>query len=114
MLRTAAWLTFTVIVVVTLASPEYRPTTVLAHDLEHALAFALLGSLFGLAYPGNRLGVALGAAPVIAVLEALQLWMPGRHARLEDLVVNLLAFWIALAAINLGRAVAARNEATSP
>lgn len=113
MLRTAAWVTFAAIVVVTLASPVYRPTTMLAHDLEHALAFLLLGLLFALAYPGHRVSVALAAVPVIGALEALQLWMPGRHARLEDFVVNLVALWIALAIANLGRAAAARNEATT-
>jgi len=100
--RAAAWLGFIAIAFVTLGSPEYRPTTTLAHDSEHALAFALLGLLFGLGYPSQRLRTLLGAVPVIGVLELMQLWMPERHARLEDFVVNLVTFWIAFGIVSLG------------
>ena len=103
--RAAAWLVFVVVVFVTLGSPQYRPTTELAHDVEHALAFAVLGLLFGLGYAGNRLTIVLGAVPVISLLEILQLWMPGRHARLEDFVVNLVTFWVAFAAAYIALAV---------
>jgi VanZ family protein len=103
--RAAAWLVFVAVVFVTLGSPQYRPTTELAHDVEHALAFAVLGLLFGLGYAGNRLTIVLGAVPVIGLLEILQLWMPGRHARLEDFVVNLVTFWVAFAAVCLALAV---------
>jgi len=105
MFRAAAWTAFVATVFVTLASPEFRPTTKLAHDLEHALAFALLGLLFGLGYPAHRLSIVLGAVPVIGFLEALQLWMPGRHARLEDFVVNLVTFWVAFAVVSVGLAL---------
>ncbi len=103
--RAAAWLVFVAVVFVTLGSPQYRPTTELAHDVEHALAFAVLGLLFGLGYAGNRLSILLGAVPVIGLLEILQLWMPGRHARVEDFVVNLITFWVAFAAVCLALAV---------
>jgi VanZ family protein len=105
MLRAAAWIAFMATAFVTLASPEYRPTTALAHDVEHALAFALLGLLFGLGYPAYRLSIVLGAAPVIGVLEALQLLKPERHARLEDFIVNLATFWIVFAVTSAGFAL---------
>jgi VanZ family protein len=101
LIRAAAWLVFVAVVFVTLGSPQYRPTTDFAHDVEHALAFLALGLLFGLGYASNRLTVILGAVPVIGVLEVLQLWMPGRHARMEDFVVNLVTFWAAFAATAL-------------
>lgn len=103
--RAAAWLVFVAVVFVTLGSPQYRPTTELAHDVEHALAFAVLGLLFGLGYAGNRLTIVLGAVPVIGLLEILQLWMPGRHARAEDFVVNLVTFWAAFTAACIALAV---------
>jgi len=37
------------------------------------------------------------AVVLIGVLEMLQLWMPGRHARLEDFVVDALAACVGLA-----------------
>jgi len=103
--RAAAWLTVIAIMFVTLGSPDYRPTTAMAHDLEHALAFATVGMMFALAYPDHRLGVVLAAIPAIGVLEAMQLWVPGRHARLEDFVVNLATFWTAFAAVSLALAL---------
>ena len=44
----------------------------------------------------------LAAAPAIGALELLQLWVPGRHARLEDFVVNLVTFWVAFAVVSAG------------
>jgi VanZ family protein len=64
---------------------------------EHALAFVLLGLAFGLAYTGNRWLTAAIAVGLTGVLELLQLWMPGRHARLEDFMVDALAVCIGLA-----------------
>jgi VanZ family protein len=105
LIRAAAWLVFVAVVFVTLGAPQYRPTTELGHDAEHALAFVVLGLLFGLGYASNRLTVSVGAIPVIGLLEILQLWMPGRHARLEDFVVNLVTFWAAFAAVCLALAI---------
>lgn len=91
--RLASWLAFAAIAIVTLDSPEYRPTTMLPHDAEHALAFITAGLLFGLGYPAHRRAVVLGAVPVIGLLEISQMWADGRHARVEDFVVNLTTFW---------------------
>lgn len=96
--RAAAWLVLLAIIFVTLGSPDYRPTTSLGHDTEHALAFILLGLLFGIGYAKWRLVIVLGAVPAVGLLEALQLWAPGRHARLEDFAVNLVTFWVAFVA----------------
>ena len=50
---------------------------------------------------------------MIGVLELLQLWAPGRHARLEDFVVDALAACAGLAVAagaGLGDAAAACDE----
>src|SRR6201989_2053193 len=90
-LRIIAWLLTAAVTFATLGPPSYRPHSALGQDGEHALAFVLVGLAFGLAYPRQRLLTAGIAVVLIGVLEMLQLWMPGRHARLEDFVVDALA-----------------------
>ncbi len=90
-LRIIAWLLTAAVTFATLGPPRLRPHSELGQDGEHALAFVLVGLAFGLAYPRHRLLTAGIAVVLIGVLEMLQLWMPGRHARWEDFVVDALA-----------------------
>jgi VanZ family protein len=90
-LRIIAWLLTAAVTFATLGPPWLRPHSDLGQDGEHALAFVLVGLAFGLAYPPRRLLTTAMAVVLIGVLELLQLWMPGRHARLEDFVVDALA-----------------------
>jgi hypothetical protein len=89
--RVFAWLLAADIVFVTLAPIGYRPNSGLNKDAEHLLALLLVGLVFGLAYPRHR-PIAAGVSVVaLAVLETLQLVVPGRDARLEDFAVKALA-----------------------
>jgi VanZ family protein len=90
-LRIIAWLLTAAVTFATLGPARLRPHSDLGQDGEHALAFILVGLAFGLAYPRRRLVTAGIAVVLIGLLELLQLWMPGRHARLEDFVVDALA-----------------------
>jgi VanZ family protein len=90
-LRIIAWLLTAAVTFATLGPARLRPHSELGQDGEHALAFLLVGLAFGLAYPRRRLLTAGIAVILIGALELLQLWMPGRHARLEDFVVDALA-----------------------
>jgi VanZ family protein len=90
-LRIIAWLLTAAVVFATLGPARLRPHSDLGQDGEHALAFALVGLAFGLAYTRHRLLTAGIAVVLIGALELLQLWMPGRHARFEDFVVDALA-----------------------
>ena len=66
----------------------------------------MLGLAFGLGYPGRFWLLAIASVPLIGVLEVLQTWMPGRHARFGDFVVDALAALVGLAAAAvLARAV---------
>jgi len=91
LLRIIAWLLTAAVVFATLGPARLRPHSDLGQDGEHALAFVLVGLAFGLAYRRHRLLTAGIAVVLIGVLELLQLWMPGRHARLEDFIVDALA-----------------------
>ena len=90
-LRIIAWLLTAAVTFATLGPARLRPHSELGQDGEHALAFVLVGLAFGLAYPKRRRLTAGIAVILIGVLERLQLWTPGRHARLADFVVDALA-----------------------
>jgi VanZ family protein len=96
-LKMVAWLLAAAVTFATLGPPRYRPHSNLGQDGEHAFAFVLLGLAFGLAYRRRRLLTAAIAVIMIGVLELLQLLVPGRHARLEDFVVDALAACVGLA-----------------
>jgi VanZ family protein len=99
--RLFAWLLAAAVTFATLGPPQYRPHSNLGQDGEHTLAFVLVGLAFGLAYPRHRPLAAGLSVVMIGVLELLQFLAPGRHARLEDFVVDALAACagIAIAAI---------------
>jgi VanZ family protein len=116
-LRIAAWLLAAAVTFATLGPASYRPHSHLGQDGEHAFAFILIGLAFGLAYAGNRLRTAVIAVVLIGMIEILQLWVPGRHARLEDFVVDALTACTGLvvaAALDwaMQRLRAARTNAT--
>jgi VanZ family protein len=96
-LRIFAWLLAAAITFATLGPPRYRPHSHLGQDGEHALAFVLLGLAFGLAYRQHRLLTTAIAVVSIGALELLQFWAPGRHARLEDFIVDALTTCAGLA-----------------
>lgn len=86
--RFIAWLLAAAVTFATLGPPSLRPHSDLGQDGEHALAFILVGLAFGLAYRKRRWAVAAVAVVLIGVLELMQFWAPGRHARLEDFLVD--------------------------
>jgi|SRR5689334_14792308 len=91
LLRLCAWLLAAAVTFATLGPASYRPHSSLGQDGEHAFAFILIGLAFGFAYPRQRLlasGIALAGT---ALIEMLQFWAPGRHARLEDFLVDAAA-----------------------
>jgi VanZ family protein len=90
-LRLIAWLLAAAVAFATLGPAKLRPHADITHDGEHAFAFVLLGLVFSFAYPRHRIPAASAAVLLIGVLELLQLLVPGRHARLEDFVVDALA-----------------------
>ncbi|OAF10525.1 antibiotic resistance protein VanZ [Bradyrhizobium centrolobii] len=90
LLRSFAWLLAAAVTFATLGPPGLRPHSDLGQDGEHALAFILVGLAFGLAYRRRRLAIAALSVVLIGLLELMQFWAPGRHARLEDFVVDAL------------------------
>jgi len=96
-LRLLAWGLAAAVAFATLGPPTFRPHAAIGQNGEHALAFVLLGFVFGFAYRHNRLFTALAAVLMTGAVEILQLWAPGRHARLSDFIVDALAICAGLA-----------------
>jgi VanZ family protein len=88
LLRIIAWLLAAGVTFATLGPATLRPHSEMGQNSEHGLAFVLVGLAFGLAYPRRRLVVAAISVVLIGLLELMQLWAPGRHARLEDFLVD--------------------------
>lgn len=83
-----AWIAFASIVFVTVSPIEMRPGDIFSVDLDRALAFSLLSSMFMVAYPRQALlvgGFVVFSAGAIELLQALS---PTRHARLDDAVIK--------------------------
>ena len=91
-LRLFAWGLAAAIAFATLGPAEQRPHSNLGQNGEHALGLA-----FALAYRRSRLLTAMFVVGYTGLIEILQLWAPGRHARLEDFVVDALAACLGIA-----------------
>lgn len=94
--RLIAWI-FSMALVILSVVPRYlRPETGVPHHVEHFAAYYVTGFCFGLGY---RLKPILLAAPLTlfcGLIEVAQRFVPGRHARLSDFVVDALAICIGL------------------
>lgn len=83
-----AWSVLAIIVFVTLSPIGWRPHFE-AVSIERAGAFAVIGVLFGLAYPNRPWRLLFLMAAAALLLEALQHLTPDRHGRLPDALVKI-------------------------
>jgi VanZ family protein len=98
--RIVAWGLATAIVVLSVIPPSLRPETGLPHNLEHFAIYWATGLAFAFGYSSTPL---LATALVIfsGAVEILQLFIPGRHARSSDFIVDALASVIGLITVSL-------------
>jgi hypothetical protein len=87
-----------VIVLLTIVPPGLRPITHVPHNFEHAVVFLLNGLAFAFGYRGRELLLSIAALPLCAGLEIAQVFVPGRHARISDFAVDVIAALIGIAA----------------
>ena len=83
-----AWLSATLIGVLSLVAPALRPVTMLPHNLEHAAIFAIAGFAAGRGYPDRPLRTHVAFVTFAGAIELAQLFVPGRHARISDFVID--------------------------
>jgi VanZ family protein len=97
--RVVGWLLLAVIVCLTLSPASYRPVTKVGHNMEHFLIHLLLGVTFAIGYARQWWLVALGLVGLTAAVEFAQLFVPDRHARLKDLVIDAGAVCLGVAIV---------------
>jgi VanZ family protein len=95
--RAVAWLLLVAVLVVNLVPPDLRPTSSAPHNVEHFVVFLLMGAAFGYGYRDHQWSLGCLGVAYTAIIEILQLFVPGRHARVSDFVVDALAFCIGIA-----------------
>lgn len=95
--RIAAWPLAVGIALLHVVPAAQRPVTPMGHGLEHIGVFLLLGLVFGLGYPRRLRAVLLGLVVYCLAVEAIQLVVPGRHARLSDLLINAASALVGVA-----------------
>jgi hypothetical protein len=86
--RCLAWLLVLAITVVTVSPIGLRLVTEAPAHVERLVAFLVVGGAFSLGYPRHRLQIALLAIGVVALLEAAQNLVPGRHSQVLDGLVK--------------------------
>jgi VanZ family protein len=94
LVRAVAWLYAGALVGLTLGPASVRPETPMPPYLEHVAAFGFSGLLFSIGYRSRPALVLLVGIGFAALLEFLQIWVPGRHARWIDLAMDALGFCI--------------------
>src|SRR5262249_48311126 len=83
-----AWLLALAIIVLSLGPSSIRPVTGAGHGLEHLLMFLATGVAFALGYPRRCWLLAIALFAFAAAIEIAQIWVPGRHARLSDFLID--------------------------
>ena len=99
--RIAAWTLAVLITVLSVVPPHLRPETELPHNFEHFLIYVATGLAFGIGYDRKHIRVAILLLIFTATTEIAQLFVPGRHARLSDFIVDAFAMLAGLMVASL-------------
>lgn len=101
--RVTAWLVASAVAVLSFVPPSLRPETEVPHRFEHFIAFFVTGLAFGFGYDRRPVAAAAGLVLFSAAIEIIQIFVPGRHSRLSDFIVDALAvaIGVALAAVSV-------------
>ena len=102
--RVAAWILAFAIVVLSIVPPGLRPETGVPHRLEHFAIFFATGVAFVCGYGQRALEVAIALVAFAGLIEIAQIYIPGRHARLSDFIVDAAALCVGITLASLAGA----------
>lgn len=108
--RIAAWTLATAIVILSVVPPGLRPETDVPHVLEHFMIYFAMGLAFGLSYDRRHGMLALRLVIFNGAVEMAQLFVPGRHARLSDFILDSIATSLGVISVALASWILARVE----
>ena len=94
--QATGWILLFAIAAVSVVPAELRPITILPHDWEHAAICLIAGCAFGLGYTNGFVAWLVGLSTFTLAIEIAQLWIPGRHARVEDFLVDVFSISVGL------------------
>jgi hypothetical protein len=86
--RTAAWLAVIIIIVLSLIPGEYRPQSGMPKPAEHFAAYFLTAVVFVWWYGPYYTWIIAGLCGLSALMETLQIWIPGRDGEFIDFVAS--------------------------
>jgi VanZ family protein len=98
--RVGGWTLVAAIVILSAVPATLRPETGMPHHLEHFAIYWATGLAFALGYSLTPL-LATFLVVFSGAVEILQLFVPGRHARLSDFMVDALASVLGLMTVLL-------------
>ena len=111
--RVAGWVLAFLILVLSIVPARIRPETGLPSHVEHFGIFVLAGMMFAYGYGRRLLLVAAALVTFAGLIEFLQLFAPGRHARVSDLVVDAASACIGVVLASMLGARALEESALS-
>jgi VanZ family protein len=96
MLQNLGCVLLLLISILSIVPPTFRPVTVFPHSIEHLGIFLPVGLAFGMRGPTRLLFWIVALNFHVFAVELLQLWVPGRHARVSDFIVDAVALSLGL------------------
>jgi len=99
--KIASWTLAAAIIILSVVPPSLRPETGVPHEIEHFMMYAVTGFAFGVAYELRYVTLAIFLVLFAGLVEIAQLFVPGRHARLSDFIVDALAMCVGALAVML-------------
>ena len=98
------------ILILSIVPPTFRPVTIFPHSIEHLAIFLPVGLAFGMSGPTRFLFWLVALNLYVLAVELLQLWVPGRHARVSDFIVDAVALNLGL---GIGLVIARARRVTA-
>jgi VanZ family protein len=109
--KAAGWILAMAILVLSVVPPSQRPVTgVASSNFEHLAIWFATGLAFAAAYRDRLPLLAAALLVFAAAIEIIQLFVPGRHARLSDLVLDCLATCAGVAIVAAANGIMGRGR----
>jgi VanZ family protein len=101
--RAAGWTLVVAITVLSVVPPSQRPVSgVASSNVEHLAIYVITGLAFAFGYRDRLRTVTGGLVLFAAWIELVHLFVPGRHARLSDFLIDAAASCLGVAAFAVG------------